>query len=781
MRYLFFCVCPLLLFGNVDQEEALSLNRISDFWEEGEYEITRHQIQEFLTLYPNSPSCDMLRSAIADLYLKDKNYSESLICYEKITDPQVSERIFPHKLQCLYALKMYDKVTDLCENFLIDHEDLQITYYLAISLYQQCLTASEKEPWIERASPYFEKLFFSPLKGQVAAPFAHLLCLQKNFPKAADIYLENGSEESLFQAALIQAEYDKELSLSTFEKIKNSNPDYAYNCLVLSFDLQKYSEIIDHKIDIIQTVPLAKIPMAHLFIGRSYFALEQYSEAIVEIEEYVSKQSSASENLHSALLTLLDCSIHLKDLASIENHLTRLSSYYPQDEALFKGKFSQAILLRDSHHFERAKQILESLPQTPETLLELSFVCSQRGDWAQARNYALLVLSSQNDHPIAKNYFLQSTVALANASVEGKKQLVEDFKTLSDPNLSYLLAKTCFNLQEYEEAIPRLLESLETNADKSEDIYLMLALSYRDGFQDLQNFCMYGEKAPSLEMHSALFNAYLDLRETEKAVHHLYTVFKGNGEISSLNLFWLAEQLFKQSRLQDACLVIESIPEKTAEARLLLGKIYHQEQRDEEALTLLEGISDSDESTFLLGQIYLKLERIEEAKNSFAKVTSGLRTYLGASACLQNIRLQEPSEHVFNQYKNLILQKNISNEPLYLEASLDYINLQTELHGKDPYKRIALLKKMKKDFENEEDLLSKDYHLARLQNEKQDAIYQSYMNFVDAEILKTQSLIEQNEEEQKGLQAKANDLLTRIIEEKSHPAIVSRANQCLNP
>jgi hypothetical protein len=52
MRSLFFCVCPLLFFGNLQQEEALFLNRISDFWEEGEYEIAKHQIQEFLTLYP---------------------------------------------------------------------------------------------------------------------------------------------------------------------------------------------------------------------------------------------------------------------------------------------------------------------------------------------------------------------------------------------------------------------------------------------------------------------------------------------------------------------------------------------------------------------------------------------------------------------------------------------------------------------------------------------------------------------------------------------------------
>ena len=108
-----------------------------------------------------------------------------------------------------------------------------------------------------------------------------------------------------------------------------------------------------------------------------------------------------------------------------------------------------------------------------------------------------------------------------------------------------------------------------------------------------------------------------------------------------------------------------------------------------------------------------------------------------------------------------------------MESALDYIDLQSRSPGGE-LKKLSLLEKMKRDFENTEDLLSQDYHIARSQLQKQDFIYQSYMQFLDAEIL-----IQQNE--QKELQAKAKDLLLKIIEEKAHPALVARARQCLNP
>lgn len=787
MRYLLFCLCPLLAFGNTNEDEALFLNRIADFWEEGEYEIAKNQIHEFLTLYPNNASSDSLSSAIADLLLREKNYSQALESYSKITDPKVAARIFPHKLQCLYALKKYEELANACESFLQNSgDDLQITYYLAISLYQQCLSSNEKEPFIARAIPYFEKLLASPLKTQVAAPYAHLLCLEKNFAKAADIYLDMGSEEMLFQAALIQAEYDKELSLKTFDRIKDASLESAYNCLVLSFDLKKYDDIIENRDSILYSIPKTRIPMAHLFFGRSLLAEQRYTEACQELEKYISAQETASETLHSALLTLLESSVQSKDVGLIENSLTKIASFYPEDEAIVKGRISKAELLRETNQLELARCELESLPKTSNVLLELIYLCNQMNDWVNAREYAMLALDQDPSNALVKKYFLNASTVLANSSVEGKRQLIDDLKKLADPTLSYFLAKTYFNLHEYQEALPLLLEC----QGNEEDINLMIALCYRDGFQDLQNFCFYAEKVPSNgALHSALYNAYLTLSNTEKAAFHLYAAFQANTPISSQNLSWLSEQLIAQGNIGGASVVLESMKEKTPNDVLALSKIYHQNHRDEEAAFLLESIKDLDEAALLLGEIYVSQGKRLEAQTLFAKIaeeSSSLKTYWGAAACLQNMRLQALNENfqiesILSAYRNMINQKNLANEPLYLEAALDYVGLQTQAHGNDQTKKLALLRKIKRDFENTEDLLSKDYHTARLQRPEQDAIYHSYMNYLDAEMLRAQSMIASNDEEQKELQAKAKDILLKVIEEKAHPALVERANQCLNP
>lgn len=787
MRYLLFCLCPLLVFGNTNEDEALFLNRIADFWEEGEYEIAKHQIQEFLTLYPKNSSSDSLISAIADLHLREKNYSLALESYSKITDPIVVARIFPHKLQCLYALKKYEELANESESFLQHSpDDLQIIYYLAISLYQQCLSSHDKGLLIERALPSFAKLFSSPLKTQVAAPYAHLLCMEKEFSKAADIYLELETDESLFQAALIQAEYDKELALQTFDRIKNSQPDSAFNCLVLSFDLQKYDEIIEQRDTILSSIPKARIPMAHLFFGRSFLAKQKYLEACEELEHYISTQETTSDTLHAALLTLLESAIHTHDDQLIENSLTKIASFYPEDEAIVKGKISKAAILREKNELERARNELESLPKTTPVLLEQIYLCNQMNDWVNARECALLALEQDPSNALVKKYFLNASTALANRSAEGKRQLIDDLKKLSDPTLTYFLAKTYFNLHEYQDALPLFL-TCQSNED---DLNLMIALCYRDGFHDLQNFCEYAEKVPSNgAIHSALYNAYLTLSNNEKAAYHLYLAYQTNMPISSQNLSWLSEQLINQGNREGAINVLESMEEKTPNAVLALSKLYHQANRNEDAVFLLESIKDLDEAALLLGEIYVSQGKFLEAQTLFAKISqepSSLKTYSGASACLQNMRLQMLNENfqiesILSSYRNMMNQKNLANEPLYLEAALDYVALQTQNHGNDPTKKLALLRKMKRDFEHSEDLLSKDYHTARLQRPEQDAIYHSYMNFLDAEMLRAESTFANSEEEQKELQAKANVLLLKVVEEKSHPALVERANQCLNP
>ena len=785
--YCLICLCPFLCWGSerASEEESLFLNRIADFWEEGEYQIAKNQIQEFLNLYPNSSFSDSLCSAIGDLLVREKNYPPALDYYAKITDPEIGERIFPHRMQCLYAMQWYAILADECEAYLqSSSENHQITYYLAIALYHQCLNAANDPeiliPLAKRAEPYFETLSQSSLKPDLAAAFAHLLCILKEFPKAAAIYLdladgENG-DEMLFQAACIQAEYDKELALQTFGKIAKSQQEAAYNCLVLSFDLKKYEAILEGKEPFLQTLPQARLGDAHLFFGRSFFALEKYQEACLEFESYIDTGAGKSVALRSILISYIDAAVHAEDLNSLSKAIDKMESLYPLDEDLFKGKFSKALLLAKQNKLLEAKQDLETLlshGQNPDVLLKLIHVNEQMGEWVSCRNSAVLYLSLfETQASIARKYLVSASSEIAKNSLEGKQQLINDLQNVlekeKNPLWQFLLAKTFFSIQAYKEALPLLLEPVDA------DTSLLLALCYRDGFQDLQNFTLFGEKALALKngsidegsLHAALYNAYLERQLLDPAEDHLFAAFQAGSPVNAKNLLWLANRYIHKNKVEEAVALIESF--------------------QEEAATLLENLKEepSHEALLLLGEIYAGSGRKEKAKEIFDAIAcekSNLKTRWGASASLQSARLQAEKwktqapaiddlsfQQVLAQLKDLVLQKNISHEPIYLEASLDYIELQSKA-AEGQGKKLFLLQKMKQDFENTDDLLSKDYHAAR---GEQNFIYQSYMQFLEAEILSMQS--------EKELQAKAKDLLLKIVEEKAHPALVARANQCLN-
>ena len=155
------------------------------------------------------------------------------------------------------------------------------------------------------------------------------------------------------------------------------------------------------------------------------------------------------------------------------------------------------------------------------------------------------------------------------------------------------------------------------------------------------------------------------------------------------------------------------------------------------------------------------------------------RSPVAASASLQAARLKLAKENpnlveIATQLKNLVVQKNFEGEPLYLEAALEYVDLVAK---GDPAKKAALLQKAKSDFEQTDDLLSKDYHAARAKSPRKDRIYQAYLKLIDAQILASEAEIDlQN---QKDLKAKSKDLLLQIMNEPVASALDARVRKLL--
>jgi outer membrane protein assembly factor BamD (BamD/ComL family) len=867
-------IIPLVAYPQSD-EEALFLRRIADFWQEGEYSLAKTQIEEFLTEYPESIYSDALTAALGDLYLREKNFSAALQSYAQVKTEEFLSRVFLKRMQCLYEMQWYATLADECEAHLQQGPDLHATYFLAIALYHQCLNAS-KEPetlqkLAERAKPHFELLSKSELSEEVAQGFAHLCCILKEYEKASQIYQvlaekhPENREEMLFQVALIQSEYDKAKAIETFEKIAKMGQkrakEAAYNKLILSFDTGHFEDLAQR--DLLKEIPKERASVARLFLGRSLIHLKKYKEAVTELKTALEEEQFSTETLRAVLVSLMEAAYQSNDLASLDLAIEKLSASFPNDSEIPKGYFSRAQILKIRGESEKAEkqfeEILAQFPdstQKPQILFELAHLDYKGERWEKCALRSRDFLSKFPQHELASfawRYLVSSSAELASKN-PSSPQLVADLEEFLKQPLSesekggwrLLLAKTYYELNQFDKAISLLEKEGSPNGK------LLYALCLRDGQKDLKQFVLLAEEALAEKadliregsLHTALFNALIELKEEERAAQHLFAAFEAKEPIKSENLLWLANLYFNRLQneetnftlaektaalLQCTLLMIQesvlpasdsheicdpsasiNLPGLSASTtaspdpnfgRLLgipqslnhsqckaalhpdrLAKVYTLLGRLDEAIALLESTPTlSEEGKLLLAESYAKKGGVEKALQMFDAIVascSTVRTPLAASASLQGARLKlkkGETEQVAIQLKNLVLQKNLANEPLHLEAALDYVELQAH---SDLEKKLSLLKKTKSDFERKDDLLSKDYHEARTKWPAKDRIYQKYMQFLEAEILAVEAEIDPKH--QKDLQAKSKDLLLQIINEPTALALRERAMTLLN-
>jgi hypothetical protein len=846
MKNLKICLhlIPLLLFGGgwdaQTEDEALFLRRIADFWEEGDYLVAKAQIEEYLSAYPTSSFGDTLRAALGDLLLREKSYSDALGRYTDITNPETAQRSFLNRMQCLYHLGWYATLADDCEQFLKNNpgvdpqQKLQATYFLAIALYQQCLNSGKdleiSQRLAERAHPYFEILLESELSSEVAQAFAHLCCILKDYPKASQIILDQAKktpehqEDLLFQAALIQAEYDKDLAIKSFSEIGNSGKEKAkeamYNCLVLSFDAGHFDQLIASKQQVLKNIPEEKVGLAHLFLGRSFLALKSYPEAVTELQTYLKTAPAVPSDIEkSALLSLLEASFHAENLPSFEEGIGRFSSRFPEDAELAGVQLTFAQLLKKQGKLDEARSVLVKLPPTHQIHFELIQLEYQAKNWDACKQKASAFLDSNLAQKelaaYAWRYLISSLMEL------GQKQLLIEklqavlkteglFSETENSDWKFLLAKAFFELAEYPKAADLLkpLVTQEAPFTQKANAKLLLAFVLRDTNHDLGAFSSLAEEALSERanlldlgpLHSALFNAYLELSLLDKAEEHLFQAFLAKTPIETQNLLWLAERYGEShperaAPLLDHCIQsTEALPDQQEPLIWKRAKIHQLMGESTAAIGLLEkwvraDSEPSNETKLLLAENLVVLNKQEQALKLFDAIleqTNSLSQETAASASLQRARIRvnqwiakgaDPSDPALQKalvdLKNLTLQRCLAHEPIHLEAALDYIELQARL---DPSKELPLLQKTKSDFESDEDLLSKDYHESRRQWPKKNRLYEDYLLLFEAKILCSS---EQPPSSQHALRAKAKKILLQILDDRSHPALVQRARSQL--
>jgi hypothetical protein len=696
-----------LCWSLVASEEGLALRRIADFWEEGEYRIAKSQMEEFLELYPDSSYANTLCTALGDLFLREKNYQKALEYYAN------GEDVFLNRLQCLYHLQWHATLSDECEAYLktSGSHHLQATYFLAIALYSQALQAENPRMFAERAKPYFETLAGSELSDEVAGAYAHLRYLLGDYEEASKIYLEmaGDSTELLFQAAVMQAKFNPPLALETLSKIQT--PQAAFHRLILLHDLGRYDEIVAQKEDFLQSVPAGKVDLAHLIVGRSYLALDQREESIKELKAFL---EMTNETGGPALAQLSEAAYQLGNLEMLESAIARM-------EVKSDAQFYRALLLKKFERWEEAADQLKAIPQSPEALLELAQVEAKLNHWTEAKEAAKSLLSNYPESPLVP--FAWQYAAGAAIELRSVSELEELLKTAPDESWRLQHAKLLYETGEYRRALEYVNDS--PNGE------LLRALC----LQNLgEEFIEWAEAAlahladwmPLDAQRMALFNAYVARSEFDKAKEHLFGAFELGAEIQRPNLLWLAEV----AQGEMAYRVLLQLDLKEPEFALKLAKLHRQFGHEDEAIALLESL-DLPEARLELGQLVLPSDpsRAEQLFDA-AAASDTYRDGIAAKAALASARLKRDAGRVDEAaiiFKNLVLQKNLLNEPLHQQASLDYIQLF-------PEKRLELLKKTKSDFESTDDLLSKDYQAARSKYADKDEIYCAYIRYLEGEI-----------------------------------------------
>jgi len=318
-------------------------------------------------------------------------------------------------------------------------------------------------------------------------------------------------------------------------------------------------------------------------------------------------------------------------------------------------------------------------------------------------------------------------------------------------------------------------------------------------------------QAPSL--HIKLFKTYIDIMKEEEdpyfldqACDHLYTAYSLSSEsVPQDNRSWLATAYTQKlenrsvgctythliaeddlSTAKKAVKLYQSIDSNSCAEKTNLAKCYIWLDDQIPAMELI-GLIETDASTtpqdknichFLKAQILHATGNSLAALEQYKGVTSGSHSppIIGLSASLNTARLtidtqKEDSltvDKAFKQLKNLQMQKQLKTEPVHLEAALDYCFLQSnQAPTKERQKKLLeLLKKMKSDFTNTDDIASQDYHAAKQQYPEKETLYQHYMLLVDGYIHLIEAKHCSSYRDRKIKNEVANNLLNTITSDK---------------
>lgn len=583
-------------------QEALLLRRITEYWKDGDYATVKRQVIDFLTKNPETPLRDPLNSMLGDLYFQEHNFQQSLASYDAIQSGEIKEKIFFNHLQAHFEMRDYLPVIEKGEHFLkeknksVEVDPLKVRYLVAEAYFRYSLSTDDMEKkvfYLKLAKPHYKILSQTSYSERALFPLAEIHRLLREDDRAASLYLTLAEkhpehrERFLFQAAILQIKENKFEAISTFFKIHEMGGKRsrlaAFNALILMYQTEQYEDYLRFHKETISLMPEQKAPLLNFYEGRSHYALGNYPQAVLALENYININKEKSKELKTAFLLLANCSRYLKDIPLLERTSYAYQTIFPQDSDAAKVLMIHAQMSRDNGDLHQAvtdlKTLIASYPDNEETeaaLYDCALLLSQTDQWGEAREMFSAFLNqfpeSDRKNSAWRHLLNCSIEELRNNSDKQsfvtvvEKALVQENVLSQKEKDQYLLAmmKCQYELGQLDAVVPRIADYITKVADRSllAEAHLLMAICQKS---DTSLFIHHGETAlqnnPKLAentvLHLELYNAYLTkgLCEIEdksffygRSAQHLFAsgAWK-EGSIKLENYLWLTNFYYNQA------------------------------------------------------------------------------------------------------------------------------------------------------------------------------------------------------------------------------------------
>jgi TolA-binding protein len=601
-------------------EEALFVRRILEFWRDKESGIVKTQIKEFIAQYPSSEFVDSLLVILGDINWSEHNYNDALAAYRKISSAPLQEKVYNNHLDSLYHLKNFAELAEMVKGRVLQkepktaEEHLWIFYYAEAKLQQARVNTDQqaaKEDYTS-ALPTFEKLMNTAYDTQARFSLAEIHLALEHYAEASTLYIEladtypEKQEKLLFQAGQLQGRIDPFKALEIFGKIERLQGPRAHEAALqrarILFEEKQYRDVIAERESMQTALKEYQLDQWNEYLGRSYFAVEEYGEALTVLTPLLPKcdhRLRENPKNKTILLSLILSAYHQNELPPLENWTSRFEKNFPHDPMLPQVLYMQAMAYLQTDHFDESQllfsKLLNAYPDLDKrevVLFENSRLLAHQERWSDARQGFLLFAqeypqSSKRGLALqqianASSHILESAEKRGEATARVREMLIgdlllvlnspESIKSIQKPKYLYCLAKTHYELKQFPEALA-VLKTYSEQYPSDPLLYqahLLTALCYQE-LQEPQKFAFHAERVLALnpdlpdqqQLRLSLFTTYLQLSQkvheieaalpgsqhhtpyVDIAAEHLYRAAISNSiPIKPENLLWLANHYY---------------------------------------------------------------------------------------------------------------------------------------------------------------------------------------------------------------------------------------------